>query len=139
MDGRAFLAVAQADASGPSEAFWRAASGRAYYALMLEAREALARWGFSCPPRENVHTFVRLRFFIPANADLRQIGRVLDRLVRLRNHGDYQLVSHPDFAKPTRARQAVQESASALATLDSLGADPARRAAAIAAIRAAFP
>jgi len=41
MDGRAFLGVARDLAPMATEAHWRAAGVCAYYALMLEARDAL--------------------------------------------------------------------------------------------------
>jgi hypothetical protein len=41
MDGRSFLDVATDLAAGPTEAHWRAAAGRAYYALFHEGLAAL--------------------------------------------------------------------------------------------------
>jgi len=61
MNGRAFLEVARSDVAGPSEAYWRAAAVHAYYALILECRDALLRWGVTIPPRQNVHAFTRLQ------------------------------------------------------------------------------
>jgi hypothetical protein len=106
---------------------------------MLECREALFRGGFALPPRENVHTFVRLRFDSPAHTQLKVIGKVLDTLGRLRNQADYTLTALKTFASPARAQRAIQEVSDALALLDAIDADPVRQAAAIAAIRAAFP
>jgi hypothetical protein len=139
MRGRAYLNVARNVVTGHTEAHWRAALGRAYYALMLEGREALFRWGFALPPRENVHTFVRMRFDFPANPDLKGIGGVVDKLARLRNQADYNLAPLQVFASPGRVQQAIQEVSDALALLDAIEADPARQTAAIAASRAAFP
>src|SRR5438876_8088567 len=85
MQGRQYLDLARELVQGGTEVHWRGAAGRAYYALMLECREALFRWGFQVPPHASVHHFVRLRFAMPADPDLKVIGQALERLGRLRN------------------------------------------------------
>ena len=139
MQGRQFLDLAKQLLHGGTEAHWRGAAGRAYYALMLECREALSRWGIPSPPRLNVHTFVRLRFSYPVDADLKFIGTALDELGQLRNKADYDLSPLPHFASASAPGNAVQQATMALQRLDVIHADPVRRAAAIAAIRKAFP
>jgi hypothetical protein len=139
MDGRAFLKVAQALAQGVTEADWRSAANRAYYALMLEAREALLRWGFPLPHRDQVHSFVRLRFITANDRDLKAIGQALEELGRLRNMADYQLGYFVRFRSAGTAQQSVQDARTAIALLDTCEADPVRRAAAIAAIRGTLP
>ena len=136
MNGRAFIDLASDILAGNTEAHWRGAVGRAYYGLMLECRDALFRWGFKLLPRDNVHPFVRLRFYCVAHPDLKSIGWALDWLVRFRNRADYDLSPHVDFASNTRAEQAIDDARDALALLDAIEADPARQA---AAIRTAFP
>ncbi len=138
MQGRDYVAYARGLLGGGTEVSWRTAAGRAYYGLMLECREALSRWGFPLPPHENVHSFVRLRFVYPADADLKKIGAILETLNRLRNEADYRL-SSTWFATDARARLAVVDATTALALLDAIVSDPVRAAAAVAAIRAAFP
>lgn len=76
-----------------------------FYALMLECREALFRWGFPMPPRDNVHTWDRLRCTFPADPDLKTIGWGLDKLGRLRNGADYDLSALPAFAELLSAPQ----------------------------------
>ena len=71
MDGRAFLDVAQRLLQASTEADWRSAAGRAYYALMLEGRAALQRWGFTIPRTEQIHRFVRLHFLYAGDSDMR--------------------------------------------------------------------
>ena len=139
MDGRAFLDLARELVIGKTEVHWRGAAGRAYYALMLECREALRRWGFTVPPGPGVHGFVRLRYFTANDPDLRQIGRVLERLGKLRNVADYELAAVPSFVSNSKAQLAIADATDALALLDQIDADPARRSAAVAAIKAAWP
>jgi hypothetical protein len=139
MQGRAFLDIAQELANGATEGHWRTAVGRAYYALMLEGRDALLRWSFTIPPRENVHTFVRLRFTFAGDPYLKRIGYDLDDLSRLRNQADYRLATAGVFALPNTASNAVDQARAAVTLLDQIDGDPSRRAAAIAAIQAAWP
>ena len=132
MRGRAFIDLAPDILAGNTEAHRRGAAGRAYYGLMLECRDALFRWGFTLPPRDSVHTFARLRFSYAAPPDLKSISWSLDRLVKLRNHADYDLSPHVDFASNTRPQQAIDDAKAALVVLDAIDADPARQAAAVA-------
>jgi hypothetical protein len=135
MEGRAFLDLARELAAGVSESHWRGAAGRAYYGLMLECRDALLRWGFVMPPRDKVHAVVRLRMVYSSDKDVKRIGFTLDHLGQLRNRADYDLNALKYFGSPIHARQATQDAADALTSLDTMDADPARRAAAIASIR----
>ncbi len=139
MDGRAFLGFARLLVGGTTEANWRSAAGRAYYALLLEGRESLGRWGFAPPPHHQVHAFVRLRFSYAADPDLKVIGDVVDRLGQLRNRADYDLQPVTWFASSARTQRALTEAQTALDLLDQIEADSGRRSAAIAAIRAAWP
>lgn len=138
MDGRAFLDAARALARGPTEPFWRSAAGRAYYALLHEGAAVLDRWGFPVPPRDSIHTFVRMRLVYPADVGLKKLGDSLEQLSRLRNYADYQLGSPGPFNSTHRAQQAVKLAADAINLLDAIESDPTVRAAAVAAIRAAF-
>jgi hypothetical protein len=139
MKGREFLKLAHENMAGADEVHRRGAVGRAYYAVMLECRVALSRWSIPMPRRENVHTFVRLRFSYAVNADLRNIGRVLERVGQLRNRADYDLANLSEFASDAVATNALQKVAAAIDLLDAIEADAVRKADAIKAIRAAFP
>lgn len=132
MDGRAFLLSADTMVRGQEESDWRTAAGRAYYAGLHEASATLARWGIFRPQGESLHQFVRRRFSFPQHADLLHVGKILDQLANLRNQADYQLMRAGNFASSLVAPQAIQDCRAA-------DADPARRAAATAAIQAAFP
>jgi hypothetical protein len=88
MQGRAFLEVAQRLCLEQTEADWRTAAGRAYYALRHQGREALERWGFLPGPREQIHTFVRLRFTSARPPDLHRIGTILDSTLAKTEEGE---------------------------------------------------
>jgi hypothetical protein len=139
MDGRRFLDVARELLQGKDESHWRSALGRAYYALMLEARDALTRWGLPCPPRESPHHFARLRLHLPKDADCKSVAQALDDLSKLRNEADYRIASPGRFANDSEASRAVTRAAMAIAFLDALDVDRPRRDAAVAAIRAVYP
>jgi hypothetical protein len=135
MAGRDFLEVARKVVLEKTPYFWRAAAIHAYYALMLECRDALDRWGFVKPRRDSVHPWVRLCFQYATDTDIKKIGNALDDLVRLRNEASYELVASISFRNSTKAADAIQKAAAALALLDAIEADPARRAIAVASIR----
>jgi uncharacterized protein (UPF0332 family) len=139
MNGRALLDPARRMASGVAEAEWRTAANRAYYALFLEARDALRRWGQVPGRRDQVHAFVRYRFIYPANPDLQSIGRFLDKLYRIRSEADYETNLPGSFASAALAGNAVRDAHDAIRLLDNLEADAGRLAAAIATIQATFP
>jgi hypothetical protein len=136
MQGREFLQVAQELlASGTQARHWRAVIIHAYYALLLECREAMARWGLPPLPRQQVHAQVRLRLVYASDPDLKSLGNNLEELGKHRNLANYDLRPLPFFASPSVARVDVQLAADALAQLDAIDTNPGRRAAAIAAIR----
>ena len=96
---------------------------------------ALLRWGLIAAARENVHSFVRLRFLYSTEPDLKRAGRQLDDLVKLRNAADYQLASPGPFATSKAIIHALADADSTIALLDAIESDADRRAPAIASIR----
>ena len=136
MLGREFLELARellALATLPRH--WRAVVIHAYYALLLECRDAMTRWGLPPLSRQQVHAQVRLRLLYAADSDLKEIGRKLERLGMDRNAASYDLRSLALFAAPAGAQVAVKTAADALALLDLLDTNPVRRAAAAASIK----
>jgi hypothetical protein len=85
------------------------------------------------PPRQSVHSYVRLRFTRAGDPGLKDIGDALETLGRERNTASYDLNPVPAFASAA-ARAMVQEAADALALLDAIGGDAACRAAAVASL-----
>src|SRR5262249_22697466 len=133
------LNTAQRLIASSEEEDWRTAAGRAYYALMLECREALLNWGFGVPARDSLHAVVRLRFSYAPDSDAERIWYVVEQLGRLRNFADYELPTSPSFGDSSKAHRAILDAMAMIALLDKMVADPIRSASISAAIRAAFP
>jgi hypothetical protein len=136
MQGREFLDVArELLASGIYPRHWRAVVIHAYYALLLECRDAMVRWGLPPVPRQQVHAQVRLRLIYASDADLKRIGDALEVLNKHRNAASYDLAPLPQFASAKVAQADMQLAADTVALLDSIDGDASRRAAAIGSIR----
>lgn len=138
MTGREFLDTARRLTLLTAEADWRSAVSRTYYALYLECREALRRWGFVIPQRGS-HREVGLRLSVPVNVDLNSIAKVFQRLSSERNRADYDLSRQAIFLVATPSINLLGDARKAIALLDAVEADPARLKQAVADIRAAFP
>jgi hypothetical protein len=93
------------------------------------------RWGLPPLTRLQVHAQVRFRLLYSSENDLQQIGQALEELGRHRNQANYDLSDDLMFAVPHFAQADVQAAEAALALLDAIEADPARRTAAVASIR----
>src|SRR5260370_29261240 len=136
MPDREFLELAQELlTSGTQPRHWRAVSIHAYYALLLECRDTMTRWGLPSLARQQVHAQVRLRLVYAGDPDLRQIGYKLEDLSKDRNLANYDLRALPIFASAITAQINLRKAADALALLDAIDADPIRRAAALASIK----
>jgi hypothetical protein len=135
MQGREFLELARELLPGTLPRHWRGIVIHAYYALLLECRDAMTAWGLPSLSRQQVHAQVRLRLTFSSDPDLKQIGLKLEELGRHRNWASYDLRSLPMFTSSATASRDVQVAADALALLDAINADPARRATAVASIQ----
>jgi len=134
MNGRQFLMVAQAALEESSEEWLRTAVGRAYYALFLEARDALDRWRFTAIPKYQAHAFLGSRFRYAADVDAKEIGETLFDLHRMRTWADYD--NSIPFVSAFQVEQAIDRALSAVQLLDDIEADPSRLAIVLAAVRA---
>ena len=135
MQGREFLELAKELVVGNGPCHWRGAIIHAYYALLLECREAMNRWGLPAPTRHQIHSTIRLRLVFASHAELKNIGRDLEKLAEDRNRANYDLRPVSMFATNLIASIDLKKADDALALLDAIDADPVRRAAAIASIR----
>ena len=139
MDGRTFLVSAQLLMRKPSEVNRRSAVSRAYFAILNEARAALERWGFSVVAKAGVDRSVVSHFDKAVNRDAIRVWDALTQLERNREAADYFLTGPGAFADESEVRRLLRLVQIGIDVLDELEADPVRRAAVVAAIRAAFP
>jgi hypothetical protein len=80
------------------------------------------------------YTFARLKLVYATDLDLKRIGLMLEALGRLRNTADYQLSPSSQFVSGRIAVSALADAEATVALLDTLEADPVRRAAALGSI-----
>jgi len=97
MSPRDVLAVAEELCDGATEAFWRAAIGRGYFAAFHAARQLLQQAGFTVPEADRAHGYLWLRLCNCGHPEVVAVGVSLKALRGLRNRADYDLdqpVSH---------------------------------------------
>ena len=91
MNGRDFLRLARQLAAGRTEAEWRTAIGRAYYAAFHVARQLLEDLKFRVPHADRAHKYLALRLSNAGDPAIQLAGSDLDQLRSERNHADYDL------------------------------------------------
>ena len=91
MTGRDFLPLAHQLAAGGTEAAWRTAVSRAYYAAFHCARELLDNLGFRVPRADLAHKYLIFRLSNCGDTLIQQAAHDLDILRGLRNQADYDL------------------------------------------------
>jgi uncharacterized protein (UPF0332 family) len=89
MDPRDFLVLAQQLAAASTEAAWRTAVSRAYYAVFHIARQLLEDLGFRVPLADRAHAYLWLRLSNSGEPNVVQAGQILNDLRRDRNWADY--------------------------------------------------
>jgi uncharacterized protein (UPF0332 family) len=112
MDARNFLTTADHLAQGATEADWRSAVSRAYYAAFHVARRLFTTCGFTVPRADRTHSYLWLRLCYSGDAVVQRAGADLDALRRLRNHADYDvdrpLLQATALSQAQNARQVLQ-------------------------------
>ena len=91
MTGGDFLTVAKQLAAGGTEAEWRSAISRAYYAAFHIARELLEDLRFTVPHADRAHAYLSRRLANCGHARIQQGGAGLNTLRGVRNQADYDL------------------------------------------------
>lgn len=123
MSGRDLLAVAVRLAAEATEADWRSAISRAYYAAFHVARHLLADLNFTIPRADRAHQYLIFRLSNCGEPVVEQAGRDLETLRRLRNRADYDEL--PPFTQP-QTIAAVRLAESVIRELDIARRDPIR-------------
>jgi len=123
MNWRDLLLLASRLATGTTEADWRTAVSRAYYAAFHVARRLLADLGFAVPRADRAHQYLVFRLSNCGEAAVEQAGRDLETLRRLRNRADYDEV--PALTQP-QAAAAAQLAEGIIQVLDAARQEPGR-------------
>jgi uncharacterized protein (UPF0332 family) len=88
MDETGFLNVADVLSLGETEADWRSAVSRAYYATFHKARQLLCLNGFAVPPAAQAHAYLWMRLNNTQHPDVVNAALELNQLRRIRNWAD---------------------------------------------------
>ena len=102
MNFREFLPLAEELIVRNSEAAWRTAVSRAYYAAFHVACDFMRALGFAVPKADRAHGYLWLRLQNCGNSDIAQAGQSLKDLRTHRNRADYearQTMTQPDAEK----------------------------------------
>lgn len=123
MDPREFLTLAQQLSQATTEAAWRSALSRAYYAAFHVARKLLEDCGFGVPRADRAHAYLWLRLSNCSDIGVQQADRDLNDLRRHRNAADY------DLTRPMRsgaARIQQQVAGRIIQALEAAALEPTR-------------
>jgi uncharacterized protein (UPF0332 family) len=123
MNWRDFLSLATQLAAGGTEAHWRSAVSRAYYAAFHVARRLFTDLNFTVPRADRAHQYLVFRLSNCAEPTVEQAGRNLETLRRLRNRADYD---ETPVLTQSQAVAAVRLAESIIQVLDAARQEPAR-------------
>jgi hypothetical protein len=125
MDPRDFLVLAQHLAVATTEAAWRTAVSRAYYAAFHVARQLMEDLGFAVPQADRAHAYLWLRLSNCGDPQVERAGMNLNDLRRERNGADYHLVR---TIRQAPAQKQCPVAASTIQVLESAALEPTRTA-----------
>lgn len=91
MTGDDFLTVAERLAREATEADWRSAVSRAYYAVFHAVRVLFQDLGFVVPRADRCHAYLHLRLHNCGDAQMQFAGLKMNDLRQFRNQADYDL------------------------------------------------
>ncbi|MFO0964747.1 MAG: HEPN domain-containing protein [Gemmataceae bacterium] len=131
MNWRDFIWLAGRLASAATEAEWRSAVSRAYYAAFHVARRLFTDLRFNVPRADRAHQYLVFRLSNGGEPAVEQTGRDLDTLRRLRNRADYD---DAPVLTQAQASAAVRLAEGIIQALDSVRLEPTRAAIANAMI-----
>lgn len=89
--GEDFLILAEAWISAATEAEWRSAVSRAYYAAFHVGRQLLRGLGFQVPRGDRAHAYLWLRLSNCGDPQVGRAGSDLNMLRQDRNRADYDV------------------------------------------------
>jgi uncharacterized protein (UPF0332 family) len=116
MKWRDYLLLATRLTMCSTEADWRTAISRAYYAAFHVARRVFADLHFAVPRADRAHQYLVFRLSNSGESVVEHAGRNLETLRRLRNRADYDEV--PPLTQ-TQAGAAVQLAEGIIQVLDA--------------------
>jgi uncharacterized protein (UPF0332 family) len=123
MNARDFLVLANTLLAESTEAAWRSAISRAYYAAFHVARLLFRDLGFRTPRADQAHAYLWLRLSNCGDPQIRVAGQRLRDLRSERNRADYDI--DVPLLQATAAIQ-VQISEQLIQFLDGARAEPTR-------------
>jgi uncharacterized protein (UPF0332 family) len=91
MDGRNFLTIADSLLAESSEAAWRSAVSRGYYAAFHVARRLLETLGFRVPRADKAHAYLWYRLSNAGDSEVQIAGQNLGDFRSRRNFADYDV------------------------------------------------
>jgi uncharacterized protein (UPF0332 family) len=123
MDFRDYLSLAATLANGATEAQWRSACSRGYYAAFHVARRLLLSLGFRVPQADRAHGYLWMRLSNAGVVSVRDAGSRLNNLRQERNRADYD--DHLAITQ-ARAAQNVRFAEQVIQALDAAAVEPIR-------------